>query len=93
MLKISIVKQEQFKMTEKIDYELLNTSYKELADLVGVDNMLKIHDNFCGTQLQLPMRLYDPKAVKKMIQKETLTDEKIRKLSLKYGFSPRWFKQ
>lgn len=80
-------------MDEKIDYELLNESYKALVDVIGVENMLKIHDNFSGTQLQLPMRLYDPQAIKAEFVGKDLDNEEIRRLSIKYGFSTRWFRK
>lgn len=85
--------QEDLIMSEEIDYDLLNESYKALADIVGVDNMLKIRDNFSGTQLQLPMRLYDPEAIKQEIKNKSLDNQQVRELSIKYGFSPRWFKK
>lgn len=78
---------------EQVDYELLNESYKELADIVGIDNMLKIRENFGGSQLQLPMRLYDPNAIKLKLKDDDLTPQKIRDLSRKYGLSPRWFRK
>ncbi|MDT6953145.1 hypothetical protein [Companilactobacillus alimentarius] len=38
-------------MEEKIDSSLLNESYQNLAEIVGVENMLKIRYNYCGMQL------------------------------------------
>ncbi|GEO79111.1 hypothetical protein FD29_GL000242 [Companilactobacillus mindensis DSM 14500] len=78
---------------ERIDYDLLNESYKDLVDIIGMDNMLKVRENFGGSQLQLPMKLYDPTAIREMIQGEELNPQKIRDLSHKYGFSPRWFRK
>ncbi|PMD68809.1 hypothetical protein [Companilactobacillus nuruki] len=80
-------------MKNEVDYDLLNKSYKELVDIVGMENMLKIRDNFGGIQLQLPMRLYDPQAIKIKIKDKNLTAKEVRELSIKYGLSPRWFKQ
>lgn len=78
---------------EQIEYDLLNESYKDLVDIIGMDNMLKIRENFGGSQLQLPMKLYDPTAIREMIQGEDLNPQKIRNLSRKYGLSPRWFRK
>ncbi|XRJ97240.1 hypothetical protein ACPBEI_00380 [Latilactobacillus sakei] len=79
-------------MGEEIDYEALHPSYKLLWDLVGQENMLKIYTSFKGTQLQLPMRLYERKALEKALNNRDLEDVNIQKLANKYGFSPRWIK-
>lgn len=79
-------------MQKNINYNLLHPSYKELWDLVGEDNMLKIHDDFRGTQLQLPMRLYDPDKVEKYLHDNMNEHYDVRELSNMFDFSPRWIK-
>lgn len=79
-------------MTEHINYDVLHPSYKALWDLLGEDDMLKVYDQFRGTQLQLPMKLYDRVKLEKFLNDKS--DKKdVRELSNIYGFSPRWIKK
>ena len=80
-------------MSEKVDYETLNESYKGLAEVIGVEAMLKVRDNYCGMQLQLPMRLYDANKLRKKLQKMNVQSDQIMELSRKYGYSPRWIRE
>lgn len=72
-----------------IDIDALQQSYKQLNDIVGTKNMLKIYNEFRGTQLNLPMKLYDREGTIRAIQQE-YPRMSTRELSDKYGFSQRW---
>lgn len=80
-------------LKKKIDYDVLHPTYKALSDLVGEDNMMEIYREFRGTQLQLPMKLYDRKELEEYLGSlnEQLVD--VLELSRKYGFSQRWIKK
>lgn len=80
-------------MRTDINYDVLHPSYKALWDLIGKDNMMKIYDQFRGTQLQLPMKLYDRVELEKYLSKNLDVKDDIRELSNTYGFSPRWIKK
>ncbi|GEO47995.1 hypothetical protein LKI01_19940 [Companilactobacillus paralimentarius] len=80
-------------MAEKVDYDILNESYKGIAEVIGVEAMLKIRDNYCGMQLQLPMRLYDANKLRKKLQTMDVQSNQVMMLSRKYGYSPRWIKE
>ena len=84
-------------MRTYVNYDVLHPSYKALWDLVGEENMMKIYDQFRGTQLQLPMKMYDRAELEKYLKSDFKRDheekEDIRKLSNIYGFSPRWIKE
>lgn len=79
-------------MTEHIDYDVLHPSYKALWDLLGEDAMMKIYKQFRGTQLQLPMKLYDRIELEEYLTQQH-DGQNIRELSNIYGFSPRWIKE
>ncbi|WP_119327144.1 hypothetical protein [Companilactobacillus musae] len=79
-------------MTEHVNYDVLHPSYKALWDLLGEDNMLKVYDQFRGTQLQLPMKLYDRVKLEKFLN-DGPDKRDVRELSNIYGFSPRWIKK
>lgn len=78
---------------KEIESELLSDSYQGLAEIIGVDNMLKIRQSYGGTQLQLPMRLYDAKKLQKKLKAMNVKPDQVMELSRKYGYSPRWIKQ
>jgi len=79
-------------MATKLNYEMLHPTYKALYDIVGEDNLLKIYELFRGTQLQLPMKMYDRILLKEAICKGKLDGMTNQEISLKFGYSPRWIK-
>ncbi|MFD0896514.1 Mor transcription activator family protein [Loigolactobacillus binensis] len=78
-------------MADKIKVTALHQSYKRLSEIIGVDAMLKVYNEYRGTQFQYPMRLYDREAVSKLICKE-YDGSNLRELSQRYGYSQRWMK-
>lgn len=42
----------------KVKIAALHQSYKRLSELIGVEAMQKVYDEFRGTQVQYPMRFY-----------------------------------
>nr|WP_283777568.1 Mor transcription activator family protein [Loigolactobacillus coryniformis] len=78
-------------MVEKIKVIALHQSYKRLSELIGVEAMLKIYNEYRGTQFQYPMRLYDREEVSKLVRKE-YDGTNLKELSQKYGYSQRWMK-
>jgi len=78
---------------EEIQYDVLHPSYKTLYDLVGEDNMVKIYREFRGTQLELPMKLYDRNELKEYLGKISVDKPDVKKLSHTYGYSQRWIKK
>lgn len=69
----------------------LHQSYKRLSELIGVDAMLKVYNEYRGTQFQYPMRLYDRIAVSKLVDEE-YNGTNLKELSRQYGYSQRWMK-
>jgi len=75
-----------------IEIEALQKSYKQLSDLVGEETMLRIYEEYRGTQLNLPMKLYDREKSQTVIVKE-YPRLSLKELSDKYGYSQRWIKK
>lgn len=75
-----------------VEYDVLHPSYRALYDLIGEDAMMKVYNEFRGTQLQLPMRLYDRAAVTAKLAGKSVDAKSIKSYSKIYGFSPRWIK-
>ncbi|WP_054776760.1 Mor transcription activator family protein [Lacticaseibacillus saniviri] len=76
----------------EVEISVLHQTYQRLAELVGVDNMLKIYSEFRGLQIQFPMRMYDRDAVGKRIAQE-YNGGNLKALSDKYDYSQRWIYQ
>lgn len=75
-----------------IDKDALQPTYKRLDELLGSDLLLQFYEEFRGSQLNLPMKLYDREGATRAILKNypTMT---IKELSDQYGYSQRWVKQ
>ncbi|MGJ3977043.1 hypothetical protein [Levilactobacillus brevis] len=52
----------------EVDNDALQATYKKLADLLGDDLMMKFYQEFRGTQLSLPMKLYDREGAAKAVR-------------------------
>jgi len=76
----------------EIDTDALQGVYKRLDDLLGTEDMLKVYQDFRGTQLNLPMKLYDRDATMAAIQ-ENFPQMSEKALADKYGYSQRWVKR
>lgn len=77
---------------QSVDTEVLQRVYKELDALLGTENMLKIYHEFKGSQLNLPMRLYDRELTADLIRK-LYPQMSVKELADKYGYSQRWVRQ
>lgn len=69
-----------------------NDIYNELAELVGLDNMLKLYNYYKGQQVNFPSQLYDKRIIKQQILNE-YNGSNSKQLAKKYGYSERWIYQ
>ncbi|CAJ1229967.1 Mor transcription activator family protein [Lactiplantibacillus xiangfangensis] len=76
-------------MENKIDIEMLSTFYRELNELLGTPAMLKFYQFYRGTQITLPVHLYDRKRVKAGLRAQ-YNGHNSNELAQKYGYSQRW---
>lgn len=68
----------------------LNGVYETMSELIGFDNVLKLYENFRGSQVNFPTRLFS----KEFVLQEALrlydgTSESINSIAVKYGYSER----
>lgn len=68
----------------------LNGVYETMSELIGFDNVLKLYENFHGSQVNFPTRLFS----KEFVLQEALrlydgTSESINSIAVKYGYSER----
>lgn len=81
-------------MTEKVEQsELfgLNDIYRELYDLIGLDNMQKLYNQYRGFQINFPTRLYNKEFVRGVIKRE-FNGSNAHDLARRFGYSERWIK-
>ena len=76
----------------KIKSENLNGAYSELADLLGVENVLLIHSKYRGTQIFFPLELFSKDFIIKQIVAE-YDGHNIKKLATKYGYTEKWIRK
>lgn len=65
--------------------------YGELAELIGIENAVKVYENFKGQQVSFPMRLYTKDYV--VSQVTTNGKETIKSQATRYGYSERRLRQ
>ncbi|WP_341778685.1 Mor transcription activator family protein [Levilactobacillus sp. HBUAS70063] len=79
-------------MNEKVEISALHHFYRGLSELVGVDSMLKIYQQYKGMQMTIPTHLYDRNLAAKRVRKE-YTGRNQQELARKYGYSQKWIRQ
>lgn len=72
--------------------EYLNSAYSELANLIGIDAVLKIHATYRGQQIFYPVDLFSKDFIKKQIIEE-YDGYNVKQLALKYGYTEKWIKK
>ncbi len=74
--------------TVKKEIDLYNDIYKEISEIVGLDNTLKIYLRFKGQQITFPVRLYNPHLIQQNVIKE-YDGTNIAELAQKYDYSEK----
>lgn len=72
------------------EHPVLNGVYETISEIVGFDNAVKLFENFCGSQVNFPTRLFS----KEFVLQEALkayngTSESINRIAVKYNYSER----
>ena len=75
-----------------IKCEYLNGAYSELANLLGIEAVLKIHSAYRGQQITFHVQLFSKEFLKKQIVDE-YNGYNIKQLATKYGYSEKWVRQ
>ena len=75
-----------------IKCEYLNGAYSELANLLGIEAVLKIHSAYRGQQITFPVQLFSKEFLKKQIVDE-YNGYNIKQLATKYGYSEKLVRQ
>ena len=72
--------------------EYLNGAYNELANLLGIEAVLKIYNAYRGQQLTLPVQLFSKEFIIRQIVEE-YDGYNIKQLATKFGYSEKWIRK
>ena len=83
-------KKEDVFMKNLKNSKTLNGVYETMSEIIGFDNVVKLYDNFKGSQINFPTRLFS----KEFVLQEALksydgTSESINLIATKYSYSER----
>lgn len=68
----------------------LNGVYESISELIGFDNAVKLYENFRGSQINFPTRLFSKEFVlQEAIKVYDGTLESINVVAVKYNYSER----
>lgn len=76
-------------MKEKVDVEALHSFYRGISELIGVEGMLKVFEQYRGMQITIPIHLYDRHLAATHVL-EQYNGQNSYGLANKYGYSQRW---
>ena len=77
--------------TTELKAESLNGIYAELAELLGFDAVHKLFCRYRGSQLSLPVKLFNKAYIHERIRK-AYNGSNIRELAAEYGYSEKWIR-
>lgn len=77
---------------EKLKGEYLNGAYAELAEIIGIDAVLKLHSKYRGTQIFMPIELFSREFIAEQIVNE-YDGHNVRALAAKYGYTEKWVRK
>lgn len=66
--------------------------YKEIADIIGVENTYAIYKSLRGQQVTFPKRLYSTEFILAEIERAG-TEADIRKIALEYDYTEKYLRQ
>ena len=72
----------------KKEVELYNDIYREISEIVGLEDTLKLYLRFKGQQVSFPVRLYNPQMIQQSVIKE-YDGTNISALAQKYDYSEK----
>ena len=67
-----------------------NGIYEELAQLIGIDPVIKIYNLYQGQQITFPKRLFSQEFVESQILQKCHDSQDIKAIAIKFGYTERW---
>lgn len=72
-----------------MNFDGFNNIYKELAEIIGIENAIKLNIIYGGQQVSFPKRIVSQDYCEKQIKLE-YNGKNIKELAQKYGYTERW---
>lgn len=67
-------------------------TYREMSEIIGIENTFKVYEHFKGQQINLPQRIYSQEYVEKYV-KENYNGTNLREFAKKFNYSERRIRQ
>lgn len=80
------------KNCKKISSEGFSDIYKELAEIVGIENTLLIYKSMRGQQVTFPKRLYSIEYVIEQLMRD-ISNKNIKRLSIEFDYTEKYLRQ
>jgi hypothetical protein len=77
---------------KQIDINDLAGIYKDVAEVIGIESTIILHDNFKGQQITLPKKLYTRDYIVSQV-KDGIEDNNIKAVAHQYGYTERRLRQ
>lgn len=72
---------------QTITINSLNGIYKDIAEIIGIEKTILLHDNFQGQQISFPKKLYTKEYIIQQAKNED--NENLKTTAFKYGYTER----
>lgn len=66
--------------------------YKEIAEVIGVESTIALHNTFQGQQITLPKKLYTQEYILQQVKCEG-NSSNIKRVALQFGYTERRLRQ
>ena len=76
----------------KLKCEYLNGAYNDIANLLGIDAVLKLHAAYRGQQITFPVQLFTKGFIAIQIVNE-YDGYNLKQLATKFGYSEKWIRK
>ena len=77
---------------KNIKCEYLNGAYSDIANLLGIEAVLKLHSAYRGQQVTFPVQLFSKEFMIMQIVNE-YNGYNVKQLATKYGYSEKWIRK
>ncbi|MCG0660560.1 hypothetical protein [Lactiplantibacillus plantarum] len=75
-----------------VDVSVLQPIYRDLYDLLGETELLKVFEYYRGAQVTFPVHLYQRTLVSQAIAQREMLASDCQALARHYGYSERWIR-
>ncbi len=74
---------------DEIKCENLSGAYKDMAEIIGIDAVIKIHGSYRGQTVCFPVELFSKKYISSQIINDYKLGLSIKQLATKYAYSEK----